>query len=312
MAAEAHALHACARCSQPIRGRSHYLPCASCKMRFHCKCINVQADEYNFFMESRNSKYKCNQCMKRRDPSTAELISEAGIASRHPRILRLFWNLQTLIIQLIQSMASRLEELTSEVRELRVENISLRDAVRDLRDCVCGSHCPNNSDCPASFTGSFASAVITGTSASRAGVPLPKFHARQKSPGRHQCTVVHRSSDPERQVQRPPTTVGTAILRLTLRWTKGKSYGPPDPITSHLKTVWYFTSMHVTEASDVQGLLARLVGEKTVVCTKLKTRYPTYSSFHVSLDKDLFELLNKPEVWPVGSVFRPFYGKLSP
>ncbi|KAM7301273.1 hypothetical protein ISCGN_016792 [Ixodes scapularis] len=66
-----------------------------------------------------------------------------------------------------------------------------------------------------------------------------------------------------------------------------------------------------TEASDVQGLLAGLVGDKTVVCTKLKTRYPTYSSFHVSLDKDLFELLNKPEVWPVGCVFRPFYGFLT-
>ncbi|KAM7304456.1 putative helicase MOV-10 isoform X1 [Ixodes scapularis] len=43
------------------------------------QCINVQAHEYNFFMKSGNSKYKCNQCMKRRDPSTAELISEAGI-----------------------------------------------------------------------------------------------------------------------------------------------------------------------------------------------------------------------------------------
>lgn len=214
--------HACARCSQPIRGRSQYLPCASSNMRFHCKCINVQAEEYNFFMESGTSKYKCNQCMKRRDPSTAGLISEAciavtpteGSAACLDSADAVYGDSSESVIQLFQSMASQLEVLTREVRELRVENSSLRDEVRDLRDCVCGKvefpALPKGSDRPAPSTGSFASVVMTDPRASHAGVPPPKFHARQKSPVRHQRTVVHRSSDPERQTQRPPTTVRTA------------------------------------------------------------------------------------------------------
>ncbi|KAG0444104.1 hypothetical protein HPB47_014170, partial [Ixodes persulcatus] len=217
-----------------------------------------------------------------------KLISDAGIAITPPEDSAALLesadavngNSSASIIQLIQSMASRLEELTSEVRKLRVENNSLRDAVRDLRDCVCGSvefpALPNGSDRPTPSTGSFASAVITGTSASRAGVPLPKFHARQKSPGRHQRTVVHRSSDPERQTQRPPTTVGTAK----------QSVLKTAPRQSAVTGLFASRLAASTEASDVQGLLAGLVGDKTVVCTKLKTRYPTYSSFHVSLDKD--------------------------
>lgn len=283
-------------------------------MRFHCKCINVQAEEYNFFMESGTSKYKCNQCMKRRDPSTAELISEAGIAVTPTEgsaacldsADAVYGNSSESVIQLFQSIASRLDELTREVRELRVENSSLRDEVRDLRDCVCGKvefpALPKGSDCPAPSTGSFASVVMTDPRASRAGVPPPKFHARQKSPVRHQRTVVHRSSDPERQTQRPPTTVGTA--KQSVLKTAPRPSAEPGLFVSRLAPS--------TEASDVQELLAGLVGDKTVMCTKLKTRYPTYSSFHVSLDKDLFELLNKPEVWPNGCVFRPFYGKLSP
>ncbi|KAG0437637.1 hypothetical protein HPB47_017345, partial [Ixodes persulcatus] len=170
-----------------------------------------------------------------------ELISEAGIAITPP------------------------EDSAALLDSADVKNISLRDAVRDLRDCVCGSvefpALPNGSDCPAPSTGSFASAVITDPSAPRADVPLPKFHARQKSPGRHQRAVVHRSSDLERQTQRPPTTDGTAKQSML------KTAPRPSAVTG-----LFVSRLAVsTEASDVQGLLSGLVGDKTVVRTKLKT-----------------------------------------
>uniref|UniRef100_A0A6B0V3P2 Uncharacterized protein n=1 Tax=Ixodes ricinus TaxID=34613 RepID=A0A6B0V3P2_IXORI len=197
-------------------------------------------------------------------------------------------------------MARRLEELTREERELQVENISPREAVGDLRNYVCGTvefpALPNGSDCPAPSTGSFASAVTTACLRSPTEVPC-----RQTSPGRHQRTVVHRSSDTEVQTQMPPTTDGAAK----------QSVLKTAPKLSAVTGLFLSRLAASTEASDVQGRLAGLVGDKTVVCTKLKTRYSMYSSFYVSLDKDLFELLNKPEAWPVGCVFRPFYRKFT-
>jgi hypothetical protein len=48
-----------------------------------------------------------------------------------------------------------------------------------------------------------------------------------------------------------------------------------------------------------------------LVCTRLKTKFSSYASFHVSVFEDDFPLTN-PAVWPSGCLMAPFYGKLTP
>lgn len=65
-----------------------------------------------------------------------------------------------------------------------------------------------------------------------------------------------------------------------------------------------------TTVEDVNSLLEPVLRGKTVSCTKLKTKFPSYSSFHVSVEQDLFETINNPDIWPEGCIFHQFFGKL--
>lgn len=43
---------------------------------------------------------------------------------------------------------------------------------------------------------------------------------------------------------------------------------------------------------------------------KLRTKYDSYASFHLSGDDEVFAVMNSPDVWPDGSIFHQFFGKL--
>lgn len=60
------------------------------------------------------------------------------------------------------------------------------------------------------------------------------------------------------------------------------------------------------------AIVASVLDDKEVICTKLKPRHPSYSSFHLSVADDMFERVNATELWPNGSIFRQFFGRLLP
>lgn len=43
---------------------------------------------------------------------------------------------------------------------------------------------------------------------------------------------------------------------------------------------------------------------------ELKTKYVTYPSLHVEMNHDSLEVINRPEAWPDGCIFHPFFGRL--
>ncbi|KAG0426831.1 hypothetical protein HPB47_026080 [Ixodes persulcatus] len=65
-----------------------------------------------------------------------------------------------------------------------------------------------------------------------------------------------------------------------------------------------------TTASDVILLVEPLLNGNPICCSKMKTKHETYSSFHVEVNQDSFEVINRPEVWPDGCIFHPFFGRL--
>ncbi|KAG0411199.1 hypothetical protein HPB47_011664 [Ixodes persulcatus] len=307
MAAQADA---CARCSEPIRGRQQFLPCVSCGQRFHCKCLGIRSEEYNFLMQSGSSSYKCVKCVKRPDPSTVQLASAVDTADTPPEGPEAFSELagsacgsvSPNVMTLMQKMVTQIDALTFEVRQLRAENVTLRVEIRDLRECVVGQ-----TDFPplryakqpaalAPPAQSFACVAATGPGFSGDGT------RSQPSTARPLRKVTHPSANPVSNPARPPATFGTA-KHCTLQ-VAPKSLAARGLFISRLAPS--------TKASDVQELLAGLVGDRTVTCTRLKTRHHSYNSFHVALDEGLLDIVNKPEVWPSGCVFRPFYGSLSP
>jgi hypothetical protein len=65
-------------------------------------------------------------------------------------------------------------------------------------------------------------------------------------------------------------------------------------------------------AEDLHKSLEVQLCLKKLVCTKLKTKFNTYSSFHISVTEDQFSLINDTGIWPSGCLIAPYYGKLSP
>jgi hypothetical protein len=54
------------------------------------------------------------------------------------------------------------------------------------------------------------------------------------------------------------------------------------------------------------------LGLNKFVCTKLKNKYSTYGSFHISVAEDEFRLINDSGAWSAGCLIAPYYGKLMP
>jgi hypothetical protein len=78
------------------------------------------------------------------------------------------------------------------------------------------------------------------------------------------------------------------------------------------KTKTLFVSQFSPEvtAEDVYGSIKEKLGLKKLVCTRLKIKYNTYASFHISIAKDDFPLINDSGVWPDGCLIAPYCGKL--
>lgn len=49
---------------------------------------------------------------------------------------------------------------------------------------------------------------------------------------------------------------------------------------------------------------------KSIVATRLKTRHPSYASFHVAASNTEFDTINDTEIWPKNSIMSVFRGWL--
>lgn len=66
----------------------------------------------------------------------------------------------------------------------------------------------------------------------------------------------------------------------------------------------------VSAAVLAQDLMAYVRDLKSVKCCKIKTKYLSYSSFHLVVPEDQKNLVCSGEVWPEGVLVKPFVGKL--
>lgn len=77
------------------------------------------------------------------------------------------------------------------------------------------------------------------------------------------------------------------------------------------KRAFFITRLHPdTEPKDIEKFLNDEFQLEFLACTKLKTKFKTYSSFHALVNKEDFEKLNRSEVWPEGVLAMPYIGTL--
>ncbi|KAJ4438393.1 hypothetical protein ANN_14338 [Periplaneta americana] len=79
-----------------------------------------------------------------------------------------------------------------------------------------------------------------------------------------------------------------------------------------IKTKSLFVSRFSSKvnSNNIEDSLKNQLQLRSLAVTKLKTKYQSYSSFHITVDVRDFDSINNPEVWPAGCLIAPFYGKL--
>jgi hypothetical protein len=85
-------------------------------------------------------------------------------------------------------------------------------------------------------------------------------------------------------------------------------------VVKNIKTKALFVSRFSPEvtADDVHRSIKEQLSLDKLVCTRLKTKFSTYASFHISVKEDDFPLINDTGIWPSGCLIAPYYGKLMP
>ncbi|CAN8015619.1 unnamed protein product [Ixodes persulcatus] len=216
-----------------------------------------------------------------------------------------------------------MEVLTAEVKCLREENKDLRSEVFDLKRKLLER--PTTPVPPraqySSVTAESNAAVLPRKSSSSSAVAprlvLPAADAYQiNSDGRDSAQAADQREN-RRQGEHLSTTEvpdGFTIVnrRRSTKPTVGTGKASKvDVISRHRKAALFVSRLAPdTTASDVLLLVEPLLKGNPICCSKIKIKYETYSSFHCEVHQDSFEVINRPEVWPDGCIFHPFFGRL--
>jgi hypothetical protein len=65
-------------------------------------------------------------------------------------------------------------------------------------------------------------------------------------------------------------------------------------------------------STDIEKSLNEQLKLTLLSCTRLKTKFNSYASFHISVVQDDFHLTNNTGVYPNGCLIAPYYGRLNP
>ncbi|CAN7944991.1 unnamed protein product [Ixodes hexagonus] len=301
----------CLICSRCFFGKQQFLRCTGCRLRAHTKCVCWPAN-VDEFLRSGVSSFKCQSCEK---ISGAARPNGAGMAgggesdlfcppraaiSRRSReaACRL-----SRVHSLRELLLDALEGISSAINFLRAELKVLRDAQYQKRVTIAKAHTLKKKGVQGKpqgkthDTSSYAVVAYSSPPTSVHSNAAPVLGERQDA------------ASPEVNLQHKPTSTHRKS-RTAARTGASESCKLSVASPSKRRMALFVTKLAPeTTYGDISSHLSSLCIEK-LECRRLKTRYNTYSSFHVSVDAEDFDKLSDPAVWPKSCLFKPFRGSL--
>nr|XP_054924500.1 uncharacterized protein LOC129383761 [Dermacentor andersoni] len=138
----------CDSCSQPLFCRQQFIPCCGpCGRRFHRKCLGIFDEEYELYMSTGSSTYKCSQCTRRNGFDNIGLPMPAVSTPLDQDVTTCDGACGQLRV-VVQALCDKIASLTSVVLDLKNDNDSLRlHLARNtelLRKCTPQQKCDGN------------------------------------------------------------------------------------------------------------------------------------------------------------------------
>ena len=338
----------CGVCKKAFYGKQKSLRCCGpCASRFHQACLRLSDSEYSVYFVNGESTYQCDSCRLKQRAGRSDdtpLRPTPRVPYHGDHIARNDQDIDLLGAQLeairsngesanklIENLVDIVQKLSDEVKILRKDNENLNVKLDHIAaaECRCrvslslGATCreaPPSAVPEAKTVKSYRDVLTTG-STSRSQTP-----ANPENPGRVQATstkfLVPQAENCDegftavvKKKRNKPDGLpisGTHKSRPAMVGARNSSCLPVTTKKPKLKSLFISRLGPDVSASDVETYLQGHLKLASLTCTKLKTKFNSYSSFHVSVMEDDFLLVNDSAAWPNGCLIAPFYGRLSP
>jgi len=245
------------------------------------------------------------------------------------------------VMEILQSLVKQVSDLQSEVSGLRHENSEMKLQLSNVLKCLCCT-CNNAT----------ASSTTVKKSYSEVLKPAQHFTSKQQKPLLQQFNsaetrravtqtvipevtassiTVGEVTSPTQQTQQSKSDDFIVVQRKRNKSIPAKTEAPNprrprnQPLVGVLESTLRVVNRPVkrkalfvsrfhpdVSVEDITKSLKNQLKLKSVECCKLKTKFNSYSSFHVSVEEADFNLVNNVGVWPRGCLIAPFYGPLLP
>ena len=196
--------------------------------------------------------------------------------------------------------------MQAEISTMREELSSLRSENKDLKATIVNNDGTRSASRPATLLSSSSASARTHTSNSdittssvspRIPHTVDQSAHDQKQVSSDGLTTASYKRHPKKNNRKSIVCTGANNTQIAIRSAPKKAIFVTRlaPDTTHVK---------------LNNYLATVMKIKNSECTRLKTRFNTYSSFHISIDEQDIEKIMDPEAWPVGILISQFHGPL--
>ena len=332
----------CLLCDKPFYGKQKSIRCGVCDSRFHFNCVPNCSPEPSVSATTGKSSYKCANCIKQtgdaanehsfcisnqKDAITTDLLCSSSCNGDNDSLSVQLETLRTngiCTMEMVQSIVVMLSNLSSEVKQLRIDNEAMKMQLREFQQAP--SHVqPTRREAGTSTSLAAKSyrdvvcAVNGNPSVPKVAapginsLPEPSVVTGENPSGGDFVTVVKK----KRVAPSPVSTVHAVANtskkpRVAMIGVRSSSSLSVVQKRVRMKSLFVSRFSPDVTSSDVEASLKDQLQLASLACTRLKTKYNSYASFHVSVAEDDFHLINNTGVWPNGCLIAPFYGRLSP
>lgn len=338
----------CNLCEQPFRQGHRALTCNACKIKSHTTCLKISNDEYKIYSEQ--GSFKCQKCLQTKTligddtpvkgipskPKGDILKTPTPLHQDIPPISNPYDDLFNRLSdfferknkEIVDSLRVEIESFRGVVEDLKNENSSLKNTISELKEKL--NNLPSSSlkikntkkgdpsSPPYSLVTSESVSVEQKSTDSNKNnnpsqifPPLPPSSQIVDAENGGWTTVARKRKQPSHVKASEPAPNPKPPQRKNHK-NVIIGCGKKDPSLVKKKTKCIFVSRLApdVESTTLEALLENVLQSDKMVCTRLKTKYPSYSSFHIKIDADGYDLLINPEVWPEGTLICPFLGRL--
>ena len=327
----------CPICNSPFYGRQNRLKCNTCELKYHTSCLDFTTEEINLLQKT---TFKCEKCMNKpkvigdetpvrpsgessfvrgnenrrnvpNEKNSNEFFVEFESCKSNDNYsnAELMYVIQKSFAKLSATFQEQISLLRDEIKILKEENMKLQNLVSNANKSETNARSIGTHNHPQSET------EVVNLNFHKSGNESQVNDANENKSQEQDDSWVKVFSRNQRKFQNPKVVSRQVTASTSSNPPKdnrkmayGTSQNKNNLVCNKKRALFVTRFDPLVTSEDVEEIVKEQ--NISVKCTKLRTKYDSYSSFHVEVTESDFQTISNPNVWPNGIMIGPFYGKL--